>query len=122
MKLPMTVHELESLSNEVDNAFSALRTAQMTYISADNDLHAAKWDLARAIDRAYQDGAVAGKNEREREASLRETLSDLFARVDTLEVQVRNGNKALRDAEIATQRMILQVTLTRAANALVVLS
>lgn len=117
--IEMNLETLEALNKEIAEKFAIWRTAQSEYLIATSELAEAKYELARAIDDAYRNGMVTGKNERERDANLREILSDHHAQVDDLERKCRLVERTLRDSEIVCEQVRLQVTVARCINALV---
>lgn len=104
---------LGSLSMKVHTAFMELRVRETDYLNAVEAHHDARETLARAIDVAYDQGEVIGKNEREREAHLRRLLPvehNEEARLEALMRGVERDYRAnLRDAE----RLTLQVHIAR---------
>lgn len=113
----LDLHTLKVLNHQVDEVFAIWRNAQREYLTAVHDLAEAKFHLARAIDVSYTNGDVYGKNEREREAQLRQLHPDLYKGVEELERKVRLIERTLRDAEIAGEQVRLQVTIAKCANA-----
>lgn len=107
----LTAEYVEELRTTIDTVFARWQETQREFLLANEELYTAKFNLPWAIDKAYRDGAVQGKNERERDAYLRELLPDEHAAVDTAERRVRITEKALRSCEIEAERLRLQVQL-----------
>lgn len=103
----------DELRETIDDVFARWQETQRDHLLAHENLYIAKFNLTWAIDKAYRDGAVQGKNEREREAHLREILPELHDEVDLYERKVRATEKALRSSEIEAERLRLQVTLAQ---------
>lgn len=109
---------LERLNNEVVEKYDLWRNAQREHLTAACDLADAKFARERAIDTAYATEQVIGKNEREREAHLRQLLAQEYGQVDTLERKVRITERTLRDAEIVVATLNAQIKLARGAHGL----
>lgn len=110
---------LDELNEEVWEAYEGWATAQRDYLETTDNLHEAKFRLSRAIDAAYANGEVVGKNEREREANLRVILPQAHADVDDLERKSRLQERILRDAEVRAERVKLQVGIALGSIALI---
>lgn len=113
------LHTLKVLNQRIEETFAIWRNVQREYLAAVSDLADAKFTLARAIDTSYQNEEVFGKNEREREAQLRQFLPALYKNVEDLERKARLVERTLRDAEIMGEQVRLQVTIARCLSALV---
>lgn len=112
---------LERLNNEVTEKYDIWRKAQHDHLTAACDLADAKFARERAIDTAYASEQVIGKNEREREAHLRQLLAQEYGQVDALERKVRITERTLRDAEIVVATLDAQIKLTRGVYGLAAL-
>lgn len=115
----LDLQTLKVLNQRVEETFAIWRNVQREYLVAVSDLADAKFTLARAIDMSYRDEEVFGKNEREREAQLRQLHPVLYKNVEDLERKARLVERTLRDAEIVGEQVRLQVTIERCLSALV---
>lgn len=107
----LTVEYADELRTTIDSVFARWQEAQRDHLIAHEELYTAKFNLTWEIDKSYRDGAVQGKNERERDAFLRELLPDGHKSVDEWERKVRATEKALRSCEIEAERLRLQLQL-----------
>jgi hypothetical protein len=109
---------LRQLSENVDKVFAALSEAETAYLFALEAQHNAKETLARAIDMAYDDGDVVGKNEREREAHLRRLLPSEYNEAARRDALVRGAERVFREAQRDVERLTLQIRIMRMAQEL----
>lgn len=103
--------DTEEFNKAILDAFDKLQETQRAYLEVMEALYITKFDLSLAVDIAYDNGEVQGKNEREREAYLRSLMPTRYKEIDVLERKARVAERAWRDAEVVTQRMKLQVAL-----------
>lgn len=115
----MSTLSLEKLGDEVAEAYNRWQSAQGVFLETAEALFEAKFKLTLAVDRAYAEGEVAGKNEREREANLRVMLPAEYEEVLRLERKSRIEERALRDAEIAAESVKLRVAIAVGGLALI---
>lgn len=104
----------EDLQAEIDRVYDLLANKSYEFFGIEADLYDAKFLLARVIDAAYDAGGVMGKNEREREAFLRQALVAEYGQVDDLERKLRHSQRGLRDAEIAAEKLRLKISVATA--------
>lgn len=111
MTIELTLQGASDLGKSIDDAYIRRQETTNEHLLAVEEHYGTKFALQMAIDIAYKEGAVLGKNEREREAYLREALPDLHKRVADAEARVRSTERAMRSSEIETERIRLQVML-----------
>lgn len=107
------VEVLRRLSQNVHEAFTNLRENEQSYLEAIEKHHDAKEVLARAIDSAYDEGNVIGKNEREREAHLRRLLPKEHNEEARLEALMRGAERTFNLWQRDAQRLSLQVEVAK---------
>lgn len=115
----MSTLNLEKLGDEVAEAYNRWQGAQGIFLETAEALFEAKFKLTLAVDRAYAEGEVAGKNEREREANLRALLPAEHDEVLRLERKSRVDERSLRDAEVAAESVKLRVAIAIGSLALI---
>lgn len=99
------------LIETVDTVYANWLDAQGKCMALMEELHIAKFDLSRAVDTAYNDGEVVGKNEREREVSLRIILPKFYERVEDLTRRWMIAERTLKSAEIEAEHVKLEVMI-----------
>lgn len=107
---------LAPMSVEIERVFAILASKQEEYLQLYGELQDAKFDRDRAVDAAYANGGVLGKNEREREANLRVDLASYYNKVDDLERKVRSAELGYKDALVSadcTKLKVLVLTANR---------
>lgn len=109
------------LSERVHDTFSSLKTAEMRYLNLVEEHGNRKESLARAIDDAYENGNVIGKNEREREAYLRKLLPNEHNELMRIEAVMRGAEREYRMWQRDVERLTLQVQIAKIVNDLQVL-
>lgn len=112
---------IEKLSERVHETFNALKIAEVHYTDRVEQHFDAKERLARAIDAAYDEGEVVGKNEREREANLRRMLPDEFNEVLRCQALIWGAEREYKSRQRDAERLTLQVAIAKITNDLQIL-
>lgn len=116
MELDQQLEVIQQLSEHVHEVFNELKAAQIEYLTLLESHATAKETLARAIDRAYDERKVQGKNEREREANLRRLLPEEHREVLRLEALMRGAERHYIGLQRDGERLTLQVTIAKIIN------
>lgn len=103
------------LSERVHAVFIGLRTTEMDYLLSLEEYRNARLALDAAIDEAYIRNEVVGKNEREREASLRQLLPAEHEVLHQADGKVRHAERAYRTNLRDSERLALQVKIAAMA-------
>lgn len=101
----------DRLRESLSDVYARWQETQRDHLLALDEQYEAKFDLSLAVDRAYEDGSVFGKNEREREAHLRQLLPDHHSRMVDADRKVRTTERALRSSQIEAERLRLEILL-----------
>lgn len=104
---------LRKLSQAVYDTYTLLISLEDNYFDLFDQHRAAKETLAFAIDDAYENGNVIGKNEREREAYLRKLLPTEHNEVMRLESMMRGVEREVNRERRVAERLTLQVEIAK---------
>lgn len=107
------LERLRSLSERVHETFTELADLEDNHLALVEEYRQAKEKLILAIDDAYGQGVVQGKNERERDAHLRSMLPGEHNEVLRLETMFRAAERLTRRKRTDAERLALQVQLAR---------
>lgn len=110
MSIGFTSEGLDEMIEAIDSAFTRLQEKTNEYLLAVEEQYGTRFVLTMAIDGAYREGSVVGKNEREREAHLREIFPELHTRMHDADARVRSAERAMKSSEIEAERLRLRVT------------
>lgn len=115
-KRSLTLEGVADLDKAVQEAYTRRQETTNEYLLAVEEHYGTKFALTMAVDIAYREGAVLGKNERERDAYLRESLPELHTRVREAEAKMWAWERAMKSSEIETERVKLKVTIADIAT------
>lgn len=104
---------LRKLSQAVYDTYTLLISLEDKYFDLFEQHRTAKEVLMRAIDDAYENGDVIGKNEREREAYLRKMLPGEHNEVARLDAMMRGTEREVNRERRVAERLTLQVQIAK---------
>lgn len=114
--MSLTLEGVAELEKAVEDAYTRRQETTNEYLLAVEEHYGTRFALTMAVDIAYREGAVMGKNERERDAYLREALPELHQRVRDAEAKMWAAERAMKSSEIETERVRLRVTIADIAT------
>lgn len=116
MGMALTFEGVADLEEAVKESYTRRQETTNEYLLAVEEHYGTKFALTLAIDIAYRNNAVLGKNDRERDAYLRESLPELHTRVREAEARMWAKERAMKSSEIETERIRLRVTIADIAT------